>query len=241
MAVPDYSNPLDFLYQIVNDLWPADGTTPSAAKPNAAAQPGAAAQPAGGQQQPAAVAETPKAAEAPEAPPFEEFWRRADERVDWTEALLYEKPRTAVPFPRLWAAFHEFAPRVLKGDLGAYSEVLRLANPLSDLKPYAERFTVTAPDADSAEVSFDALPCGVEDKRLLSGLALRCARDVLALLPVRSVTVHGRLPGGVSLDVTYPYQSLRKAQFGFIDPVAYAEEMGCAFRTSEEEQPDEEA
>ena len=231
MAVPDYSNPLDFLYQIVNDLWPADGTAP------APAQPAAAGQPTGGQQPLQASAEAPKQAEAPaapEAPPFEEFWRRADERVDWTEALLNEKPRTAVPFPKLWAAFHSFAPRVLEGDLGAYAEVLRLANPLSDLKPYAERFTVTAPDADSAEVSFDALPCGVEEKRLLSGLALRCARDVLALLPVRSVTVHGRLPGGVSLDVTYPYQSLRKAQFGFIDPVAYAEEMGCAFSSPDD-------
>ncbi len=225
MAGPDYSNPLDMLYQIVNDLWPAGGTVPAPAQ-SAGSEAKTEAQP----QQTA-----PAAAKPPEAPPFEEFWRRADERVDWTEALLHEKPGSFHPFPELWAAFHRFAPKVLEGDLGAYAEVLRLANPLSDLKPYAERFTVSAPDADTAEVSFDALPCGVEDKRLLAGLALRCARDVLALLPVKAVTVHGRLPGGVSLDVTYPYLSLRKAQFGFIDPVSYAEEMGCTFRTQEEE------
>ena len=53
--------------------------------------------------------------------------------------------------------------------------------------------------------------------------------DVLAILPVLEVRVHGDLPDGEALDVTYPFESLRKAQFGYIDPVAYAQELGCVF------------
>ena len=215
----EYSNPLDLLYQIVNDIWPGDAPAPASGAP--------AGKPATAQGQ------QPDSAKAPEAPPFEEFWRRADERVDWTEVLLHEKPTGTTPSPALWRRFHQMAPQVLEGDLAAYGEVLQLANPLSDLKPYATRFTVSAPDADSAEVSFEALPCDVEEKRLLAGLALRCARDVLALLPIKAVAVHGSMPDGTCLEVTYPYLSLRKVQFSFINPVAYAEEMGCSFRTPE--------
>ena len=38
------------------------------------------------------------------------------------------------------------------------------------------------------------------------------------------------LPGGPSLDVVYPRDPLRKARFGFIDPVAFAESLGGSFR-----------
>ena len=223
-------NPLDMLYQIVNDLWPGE----AAARPASPAAGGKA--PASPSASPAQKPAPEKAAEtkAPGAPPFEEFWRRADERVDWTGVLLNARPTDDTLTPETWAAFHERAERVLEGDITAYAEVLQLSNPLSDLKPYAAHVSVTAQDADTAMVTFEALPCAVEEKRLLAGLALRCARDVLALLPVKAVSVRGTLPGGAALEVTYPYLSLRKVQFSFIDPVLYAEEMGCVFSPGEQ-------
>ena len=90
--------------------------------------------------------------------------------------------------------------------------------------------TVSAPNADRAVVTFTAHPAeGVDAERLLAGLALRCARDVLALLPVVQVDVTGKLDSGETLTVTYPYSSLRKAAFGFIDPARYARELGGTF------------
>jgi hypothetical protein len=222
-------NPLDMLYQIVNDLWPGEGVpAPAAAAAEEKSKPSSAAP------EKKKTEAKPAEKKAPSAPPFEEFWRRADERVDWTGVLLSQKPTDDSLSPDEWAAFHERAERVLEGDISAYAEVLQIANPLSDLKPYATHVSVAAQDPDTAEVSFEALPCKVEEKRLLAGLALRCARDVLALLPIKAVSVHGTLPGGASLEVTYPYHSLRKVQFSFIDPVAYAEEMGCAFLPGKE-------
>ncbi len=263
MSNKDYGNPLDMLYQIVNDLWPDVKRTSEAAQSPEKAAPAVPAKPAGGgvtgfdalsnplrgygsrpgavpysytglqpKPQPAAPVQ-PHEKVAPQTPPFEEFWRRADERIDWTGALIHEDPVDGETPVERWHFLHEHAARVLSGDISAYAEVLQYTDPLSDLTPYAEKMTVSAPSADEAVVGFDALPerlaTPVQDRRLLAGLALRCARDVLALLPVKKVTVRASLPNGTSLTVTYPYGSLRKAQFGFIDPVEYAEQMGCIF------------
>ncbi len=219
-----YENPLDMLYQIVGELWPVD--KPQGAAAEDGAEP--AAKPA---KEPAPrPADSAAASEKPSAPPFEEFWRRADERVDWTELLHRTVPEAGGMPAERWAYLRERAEAVLAGDLTAYAEVLRHCDPLSDLRPYAGEVTVSAPDADRAVVTFTAHPAeGVDAERLLAGLALRCARDVLALLPVVQVEVTGRLDSGEALSVIYPYASLRKAAFGFIDPADYARELGGRF------------
>ena len=241
MAVQDNKNqnPLDMLYQIVNDLWAKDVRT--AQKMNETLRTTSPVpQPVGAASVPTPAPARPAPQKAPAPPPFEEFWRRADERIDWTEVLLRTTPNDGITTAAQWTFLHERAERVLSGDLAAYAEVLQERNPLADLAPYAGHVTVSAPTPDQAQVSFAALENTVEPQRLLSGLALRCARDVLALLPVREVQVHGEHPDGTTMDVTYPYDSLRKAQFGYIDPVAYAEELGCTFGKAPED-PAEEA
>ena len=237
----NYENPLDMLYQIVGELWPADkqGAKPETA-PAEDAQPAVPAGNAGAEapaaeKKPAAPAAERKPEKAekpakPAVPPFEEFWRRADERVEWTELLHRLAPEAGGMAASRWAYLRERAKAVLAGDLNAYAEVLRFCDPLSDLRPYAGEVTVSAPDADRAVVTFTAHPAeGVDAERLLAGLALRCARDVLALLPVVQVDVTGKLDSGETLTVTYPYSSLRKAAFGFIDPARYARELGGTF------------
>lgn len=239
-------NPLDMLYQIVNDLWP--GTVPTGGRKDAPSESSQAAvnfadtfarmtedvlQSAPAVPVPAMTAPKPAPApEAPGTPPFEEYWRRADERIEWTEVLMSDEPRDGLTDSETWHFLHERAARVLEGDLTAYAEVLQRADPLADLKHYAEHVTVSAPDSDRAVVQFDALAeqqGQVEDRRLLAGLSLRCARDVMALLPVDAVEVSGKLPDGAALTVTYPRDTMRKARFGFIDPVVFSEECGAVF------------
>ena len=227
-------NPLDMLYQIVGDLWPHD-YVPKPSEPEEPAPAPTAAPAAKPEAKPEETATdalyaVPAPPPEPAAPPFEEYWRRADERVEWTEVLTRRHSPDGLTDPSIWAFLHERAERVLSGDTAAYGEILQRIDPLSDLKPYAASVTVSAPDSDRAEVRFEArgdrVTDSVGERRLLAGLALRCARDVLALLPVNEVRVEGSVPDGASLCVTYQRDPLRKARFGFIDPVAFAEEMG---------------
>ena len=220
-------NPLDMLYEIVGDLWPKD-YVPPVAKEEPKEDPEARKP-----EKASAAAPVPVKPEKPVPPPFEEYWRRADERVEWTQALMNPTSPDGLTSPDLWHFLHEHAERVLRGDIAAYAEVLRHADPLGDLKPYAGSVTVSAADSDLVRVCFTARPDLLTDtvdaRRLLAGLALRCARDVLALLPVNAVAVEGSLPEGDSLRVTYLRDPLRKARFGFIDPVAFALEQGGEF------------
>ena len=243
---PRKGNPLDMLYQIVNDLWP--GSAPKAVQKPESEEAGQAAKdfvdtymaktadvlgnppeaPA-----PAVQATEPEPAVVSGPPPFEEYWRRADERIEWTEVLTSDRPVDGLTDTETWQFLHERAERVLSGDLAAYGEVLKRLDPLADLKHYAGHVTVAAPDSDRVTVFFEALPeqqNTVEDKRLLAGLSLRCARDVMALLPVSTVEVSGKLADGAAITVCYPRDPLRKARFGFLDPVAFAEELGAEFK-----------
>ncbi len=222
-------NPLDMLYQIVGDLWPSDYVPPVLQLGNegetAAAEKPAQANAAAPSHE--VLYETTSA--APAVPPFEEYWRRADERVEWTEALLNPESHDGLTDPERWRFLHEKAERVLAGDTQAYAEVLQTVDPLADLKPFAQSVTVSAADSDTVRVAFTALEAQTDARRLLAGLALRCARDVLALLPVSAVEVEGRIPEGLTLTVTFQRDPLRKARFGFLDPVEFAEEQGGIF------------
>lgn len=201
------SNALDQLYDIVNDLWGTtkqDTATPAPAKPK-------------GYQQ--------------AFPPFEHFWRTADETVDWTSALAYNAPTDGITSPAMWDFFHRHAERVLQGDVDAYVEVLQQANPLGDLAPYASGFDVRAESADRLAVSFEGLPqyldaAEPERKRYLAGISLRCARDLMALLPVCETAVTAMRDGQVLAQITYTRQELQKVRFSVVDPVAFATACG---------------
>ena len=162
-------------------------------------------------------------------PPFEQLWQVADETVDWTEALVREHPADGLTSETLWQFFHENAQAVLDGDIQAYMTVLKAANPLGDLKPYARAYTVRATDADELTCDFEVDPAYLrstesEARRYLCGVSLRVARDLMALLPVSRVTVHARQDENPLLDVTYPRETLQRVRFSFVDPVALTKE-----------------
>lgn len=167
-------------------------------------------------------------------PPFEQLWKTADDTVDWTDALAHDKPNDGLTSPHLWAFFHQHAEKVLQGDTAAYVEVLQAANPLGDLAPYAKSFDVETLSADQLTVHFTASPAylGKEEsevRRYLCAVSLRAARDLMALLPVREVTVEAQHEGATLLQVGFDRSELQKVRFSFIDPVAFVTACGAKF------------
>lgn len=172
-------------------------------------------------------------------PPFEQLWKTADDTVDWTDALAHDQPTDGLTSTHLWQFFHQHAARVLEGDVAAYVEVLKAANPLGDLAPYAAGFDVEAASADRVLVNFSVHPAYMdkgedEVRRYLCAVALRCARDVMALLPVREVLVTARENQQCLMQVLFDRSELQKVRFSFIDPVAFVTGCGAAFTAKEQ-------
>ena len=236
-------NPLDNLYEIVGDLWgtlrtdaakaaavpvkPAYKTSGTVDLPTKGEKP---AQDGTPEQEAAEKAAPPKDSK----PPFEEFWKMADETVDWTDALASPMPTDGSVAEEQWQVYHEKAEQVLSGDIRAYTDVMKAARPLDDLKPYTDTFRVQAVDADTLAVTFEALPeqlagTVAEARHYLAGLALRCARDLTALLPVLRVEVTATLAGEELLHVTLTRREMHQVRFAFIDPEQYIRENGGVF------------
>ena len=189
------------LSSVAEDLWGVKPQEPAPAQPSAA----------------------PTQTYQPTFPPFEQLWKTADETVDWTEALIHAEPVDHLTSPRLWTFLHEHAKAVLEGDLHAYAEVLRTANPLGDLRRYTDGMTIDMNSADMLTARFTPAEAymGDDARRYLCGMALRIARDLMAILPVTTVRVEA--PG--HLDVTFPRAQLQKVRFTFVDPVAFVEAL----------------
>lgn len=217
---------------VASDLW----GTPTSRQ----AAPAPAAQAAPQKADPPAPAAPPEKIYKPAFPPFDQLWKVADETVDWTEALVREHPTDALTSEHLWQFFRAHADAVLRGDMDAYLEVLETANPLGDLTPYARSFEVGADSADSLCASFEgekaymqtSLP---ELRRYLAGISLRVARDLMALLPVRQVTVYAQYQGENLLIVTFTRAQLQKVRFGFVDPEKLARDCGGVFGEMDDE------
>ena len=217
-------NQMDLLKKLAaigSDLW---GGMPSAAYQKEEAQDKPAQEK---QSQP----EPKKKKENPVENAIRSLWKTADETVDWTDALAHSAPADGLTGRRLWGFYHKMAEKVLAGDLGAYTEVLKTSNPLGELTGFAESINMRAPSADRLESTFVCKDEMMkEDKKLyLSAMGLRIARDLLACLPVNEVRVTAEKDGKEVFSVTYPRQQLLHRNFSFVDPVRLAEECGAKF------------
>ena len=167
-------------------------------------------------------------------PPVEQFWRAVDATVDWTGALVQDTPPDGLTSPERWRFYHDQAPAVLAGDVRAYLTVLKAADPLGDLKPYAREIAVSAPDADTLRCRFQAEPAYLagapeEARRYLASVALRAARDLMALLPVCRVRVEAYRGESLLLEAEYAREALQGVRFGLADPVALTQTCGGRF------------
>ena len=159
----------------------------------------------------------------PSFPPFEQLWKTADETVDWTEALISAEPADGLTNPQLWRFYHTQAKAVLDGDLHAYAEVLRAGKPLHDLTRYTTAMSIDVNSADKLTARFTPAEAYLQQdaRRYLCGMALRIARDLMAILPVTTV----RVEADGHLDVTFSRAELQKVRFSFVDPVAFVEAL----------------
>lgn len=199
--------------------------TPDDSVPAAPAAEEAAASPA-----PSAPA-APAVAIKPALPSFSDLWKTADEPIDWTEALASARPTDGLTAPDKWKLYHEYAARVLHGDLEAYLTVLRAANPMGDLMPYVAALDVSTRDADHLRAVFTVRGDLLETspRPYLSAIALRIARDLFAVLPITGVSVEARQGDKTLLTAGFERNEFSKVRFAFIDPVDFVLQCGGDF------------
>lgn len=173
----------------------------------------------------------PVYAAKPSLPPFQELWKTADEPIDWTEALASATPTDGLTAPEKWTLYHQQAAAVLRGETDAYLTILKAANPMADLMPYVAALDVSTQSADHLRAAFAVRPDLMEGdaRRYLSGMALRIARDLFAVLPVTQVTVEARQDDVNLLTMGFERRELNKVRFTFIDPVEFVEACGGKF------------
>ena len=162
---------------------------------------------------------------------IDNLWMTADETIEWTDALAHEWPTDGLTPQHLWEFYHKHAEDVLNGDRGAYTEVLRKANPLGELMEYAHGISMRAPDPDRLEAMFTGRDEHMEEnaKQYLSAMGVRIARDLLACLPVSEVHVTASWQGKTVMDALYRREQLLHRNFSFLDPVQLTEECGAVF------------
>ena len=113
--------------------------------------------------------------------------------------------------------------------------MLRAANPMADLTPYADTIDVTAQNADTLRATFTArADLLTEDRKgYLCGMAVRIARDLFAVLPVTRVAVEAAYESASLLSVTFDKADMNKVRFAFIDPVEFTVQCGGVFTKEE--------
>ena len=163
---------------------------------------------------------------------LENLWISADETIDWTEALISERPRDGLTAPGLWRFYHRMAEKVLNGNLEAYVEVLTTLNPLGDLTEFVSGMVLRAPAAERLECEFECLPEEMEKdgRGYLGALGVRVARDLLAVLPVEEVRVKAKMDGREKMDVTFRREKMMKRKMAFLIPADFVEECGGTIR-----------
>ena len=162
---------------------------------------------------------------------IDNLWMTADETIDWTDALAHDWPADGLTNIAMWKFYHKNAEAVLSGDLAAYAEVLKKANPLGELTEFADGISMRAPDEDRLEAMFTVREEHMEKngRKYLAAMGVRIARDLLACLPVSEIRVTASRGGQTAMDVTYRREQLLHRNFSFLDPEKLTEECGAVF------------
>lgn len=227
MSDKPYTNPLDGLYEIVGDLWNMQKLEEAAAQTHS--------DPTSGEKKAAAVSADQKKTEpAATLPSFHQIWQTADESIDWTDILSGRNTMGIDPASSRWKFLRIHAENVLKGSLEDYAAVLKEVRPLDDMKKYAHHIRVRALSADEIAISYeafedDAAEHSIAYEEYLCGIALRCARDIFAVLPVTHVQVTASASGKQQLQVRFKRSDMQKTLFNFIDPVDFVRDLGAQF------------
>lgn len=115
----------------------------------------------------------------------------------------------------------QMASRILSGDVDAYLEVIERMRPVDDLALYSGDFEFGTDSPTYIEVEFCAYPervlqNGSSDillEEFISAVAVRVARDLMALLPVSKVLTHIEIDGNTVLSVKFARGELELKNF----------------------------
>lgn len=151
------------------------------------------------------------------------IFRYADATVNWRRILISDTN----PGVENWDYFKSRAEDVLNGDLDTYFQIISDINPVDDLLQYGSEFECGTDDprmmtvgftVNSAAVLRDAatLPQRVYNDLLqdyVCGCAIRVARDMLALLPLRHVIINTSDSSRPILSVDFDRKSFEQIDF----------------------------
>lgn len=185
---------------------------------------------------------------------FERLFRRDEKKRRELEANVELAKKEDMEAYREWKHMTTIANRINQGDIDAYFEVIEEFSPLDDLVEFGSGFEFAADNPDEVHVSVDINALTViPDKELsltktgklsekvmtktkyydlaqdyVCSCALRIARDMFALLPVKFVFVHayeqqlnpatGHEEKILILSVKYDRDTLNGLQFTKLDP-----------------------
>lgn len=154
---------------------------------------------------------------------IQNIYKEADTPINWQEMLLSTLPDNQY--------FHDKAENILDGDIDTYFKVINDLNPMADLMEYGSEFECGTDDPRMLSVHFlvnsdavlkDAkkLPITQYNDLLqdyVCGCTIRIARDIFALLPLRSVIVDARDKNKEILSVEFTRKEFQKMDFAHID------------------------
>ncbi len=173
--------------------------------------------------------------------------KTSDDTIDWTEVLVSAAPPDASYNAEMWRYYHEFAPKVLSGDIDTYLQLIYEVNPLDDLLAYGGNFEFGTDDAQKIEVEFSVNESALlSAKRQLNSVqynlllqdfvcsvCIRIARDMFALLPINHTIVHAVMNEDTVVSVDFDRAKLSKVKFGYIDPSDTVSTFNCCMSFTE--------
>lgn len=144
-----------------------------------------------------------------------------DTPIDWTELIAGATADDLFMEPAVYDYCVQMAPMILSGNVDAYLEVIEKIQPVDDLALYGGDFEFGTDSPTYIEVEFSAKPERFfQDssaksmlEEFISAVAVRVARDLLALLPITKVLVHVEVSRKTVLSVVFDRNKLRSINF----------------------------
>lgn len=151
--------------------------------------------------------------------------KKADDVIDWTEIMVSPRSPDSSFDADLWKYFHDVSAKVLSGDIDTYLQVINDIKPLNDLLNYGTGFEFGTDSPLKMEVEFqinsdniDISKNSTEYQDYVCSVAIRVARDIFALLPVKNVIVHATDSETDILSVCFDKKTFSGLKFNLIDP-----------------------
>lgn len=172
-------------------------------------------------QAPTSVSPAPTEMNGLTAEDIKRIYLYEDAPIDWTELIAGATADDLLMDQTVYAYCAQMASRVLSGDVDAYLEVIERMRPVDDLALYSGDFEFGTDKPSYIEVEFCAYPervlqNGSSDiflEEFISAVAVRVARDLMALLPVSKVLTHIEIDGNTVLSVNFARGELGPKNF----------------------------